>query len=1030
MAIPQSHQAGGALDIGQHLSLRLLLIGLALAGCRRVQEQPCFRTRSCGSGVSCIFNHQCASGVCAGETCQAASCADGVQNGGEAGIDCGGPCGANCPLGTKCTSGLDCSFGSCAAGACVAPQGGLPPTGPVAATIPATGGSVSAVSDQHVGVTLAFPAGAVARPVAIQITPAGPERGEWARVKLEPDNAVFAKPVTVTFTLPAGVPGDRADVYFGAPELPLPISSTRSGLTVTTQISSFGYPQLLGSPLPAGAFGVAHDGLRSSALFAEETKFVPGSFLAASPILSIDQKIAIAQQLYDAVLNNGDYAYAAGLAGFLAALHQKLDDPTDGKKVRQFIANMGSASCKALIQKMNVLLNSKAACAPELERYTKPVAEFGRELMGLDQPVGNCPPFDDFSWLRLCASKQAEVAQNAITDRLTWAKCDCREWPAAKLSDLKRASCALIGVVLPVAPNTSQGSQGPDLGDVLPDEPLYADEMAIETRLLGIPALADELERGLEKPMLAAVRKTEFGLCKQGGETSPVGAILLRLPGDASVQQDAQYCAAALGYTALDASGNTVVTGVLAIDAPDGATDAATGADVAVQGDGKLRLSGQLPPLKCPESLDGTQAARMEMDSLVVKVAGQELVRQSAGVTGDLLQPQVSLAVADLFHAAGQDPAVNPNLDVEVGRESPGCGGLYGAGLVKLFTLHLLANVPTKLALAGRNLGFPADALVPAGVSVVPGEHAFVQATLTHGDVPLKGSVVLVQKLNSALSPPAYAWFATLTTDAAGNASFIADRPSTSDYYRAFYSENGADCPIGPATANCHLSAIFVSASSGIEVSNSGGAAPKNGTEQFTAKAQAGSDNRVTWTVTGGGSIDANGLFTAFNIAGDWSVKATSVPYPAWSGTARAHVIFTNLDYVGTWSGTQTYDPTTVVLTDGGTIWGLPLADCTGSAATLTVLDCGLAAGGCGTVSGIDQLKFDYTPCNNFEHVGQSNDTSAVSDDVPYYGDKLDLFVDGIDGGTITIKGSFKITGGAFSQYSLSRYFTMSKAWP
>jgi hypothetical protein len=30
--------------------------------------------------------------VCTGGTCQAPTCSDGFENGGETGIDCGGPC--------------------------------------------------------------------------------------------------------------------------------------------------------------------------------------------------------------------------------------------------------------------------------------------------------------------------------------------------------------------------------------------------------------------------------------------------------------------------------------------------------------------------------------------------------------------------------------------------------------------------------------------------------------------------------------------------------------------------------------------------------------------------------------------------------------------------------------------------------------------------------------------------------------------------------------------------------------------------
>ena len=50
----------------------------------------------------------------------APTCADGVQNGGEAGVDCGAPCGP-CDAGTPCTSGATCASGVCTNGVCAAP---------------------------------------------------------------------------------------------------------------------------------------------------------------------------------------------------------------------------------------------------------------------------------------------------------------------------------------------------------------------------------------------------------------------------------------------------------------------------------------------------------------------------------------------------------------------------------------------------------------------------------------------------------------------------------------------------------------------------------------------------------------------------------------------------------------------------------------------------------------------------------------------------------------------------------------------
>jgi len=63
---------------------------------------PCGSGKFCGDAtaagtcVACNAGAQCASKVCAGHACQAPTCADGVQNGAETGVDCGPGC-APCP---------------------------------------------------------------------------------------------------------------------------------------------------------------------------------------------------------------------------------------------------------------------------------------------------------------------------------------------------------------------------------------------------------------------------------------------------------------------------------------------------------------------------------------------------------------------------------------------------------------------------------------------------------------------------------------------------------------------------------------------------------------------------------------------------------------------------------------------------------------------------------------------------------------------------------------------------------------------
>jgi hypothetical protein len=76
---------------------------------------PC---RPCEVGAPCRVGSDCETGSCNGFSCQVPTCEDGVQNGKETGIDCGGsPCPL-CPKGAGCKAGKDCVSGVCWAGRC------------------------------------------------------------------------------------------------------------------------------------------------------------------------------------------------------------------------------------------------------------------------------------------------------------------------------------------------------------------------------------------------------------------------------------------------------------------------------------------------------------------------------------------------------------------------------------------------------------------------------------------------------------------------------------------------------------------------------------------------------------------------------------------------------------------------------------------------------------------------------------------------------------------------------------------------
>jgi hypothetical protein len=85
---------------------------------------PKDRPRLCG-GFTCLAccsdDHCPGDQVCAGGACVAAqpTCTDGIKNGSETDVDCGGGC-PGCSVGANCTVGSDCGSGVCRGNLCVA----------------------------------------------------------------------------------------------------------------------------------------------------------------------------------------------------------------------------------------------------------------------------------------------------------------------------------------------------------------------------------------------------------------------------------------------------------------------------------------------------------------------------------------------------------------------------------------------------------------------------------------------------------------------------------------------------------------------------------------------------------------------------------------------------------------------------------------------------------------------------------------------------------------------------------------------
>ena len=72
----------------------------------------------CTGGKLCSGNGDCASNSCTAGHCDGQSCVDGLKNGAETDVDCGGSSCSKCANGKACIANSDCSSAGCVGGVC------------------------------------------------------------------------------------------------------------------------------------------------------------------------------------------------------------------------------------------------------------------------------------------------------------------------------------------------------------------------------------------------------------------------------------------------------------------------------------------------------------------------------------------------------------------------------------------------------------------------------------------------------------------------------------------------------------------------------------------------------------------------------------------------------------------------------------------------------------------------------------------------------------------------------------------------
>ena len=107
----------------------------------------------CPDGDGCVDGTDCESGFCDGGICQSPACDDNVLNGDETDVDCGGGTCPGCAAGQNCNFGTDCLSGDCAGGVCQ--QGDVDP--PTIVSITPSDGATGVEKDANIVIQFSEP---------------------------------------------------------------------------------------------------------------------------------------------------------------------------------------------------------------------------------------------------------------------------------------------------------------------------------------------------------------------------------------------------------------------------------------------------------------------------------------------------------------------------------------------------------------------------------------------------------------------------------------------------------------------------------------------------------------------------------------------------------------------------------------------------------------------------------------------------------------------------------------------------------
>lgn len=613
------------------------------------------------------------------------TCDDGVRNGTETGVDCGGSCRVKCALGDACASNADCMWSSCAASVCAVPPNAPKASGAQSIVLGKAGGTIDVTTPEGVNFHLDVPAGALAGDLPIKVEPVTAHRGEYFSIAFDTPGLAFRTPASLTITLPEGATFDADTVFYArASEAdqrfygPSMLSADRR--TLTAQVSMLGFSSR------------ANDTNRTKELPGADERYWTRFFANASS-LPTDQLISVMRTLIHGLADEGLYQEAAAVGLGVQMVLQRIgeDEGAWSAAAHEFFDELMRAICVGLQAATDRANAAEPHCMWQARDLLSDVLALGKLEEQVNLAVnGTCSSSPDWNSAASTLIGKAVAFMDAQTNRVAVVDCNCNDpkYKKALAENRVRERLECRGRTRGMSAKAGDYDHATPADDwlVLLDSvddtadafaPLYA---------MGAVENTQRFDRDLGGGVVESVRKHAFTLCLDNQDSSILNALgerVSRLDAPRSeaasaIFADAQHCGAALHLVSQKENRTEQSHQDVPFPTTPGAAPNAN--PIKADSDGWLQISGPIATLRCRDAASFA-TANPEADVLTFTSVGNG--RRHTIDTRQANRAQHVLEAAALpfpvdIHAqlvALGLPTDQPaSFDVVIERAGPGCG--------------------------------------------------------------------------------------------------------------------------------------------------------------------------------------------------------------------------------------------------------------------------------------------------------------------------------------------------------------------